>query len=368
MKKLLVFLFITSLCISCSSSDDYEEPIVTSIELESVKDDIFVGAEYQLKVAHTPIELQAPKYTWESSNTNVLIIDNNGKFKALSVGDVKISVYADELNLSSTIDVSVLAVEATSIKISEASKELIVGELFSLSYKIEPENTTNKSVTWKSSNENVAIVSDNGQVTAISDGDVTISVSIGSFKDECVIKVHPVRVTGVSLSKTSVAVEVLESFKLESSITPISAKNKNVTWKSSNEEVATVDNLGKVYAKGVGSAIITVVTEDGEFSASANVNVFDYLSKISVSLSRSYTVTSAGAYTQVSGVLKNDSKKTIVAKKVSTYENGSFLSDLEINRTVLSGTEISYGVKRDGNFQFVYECEYDGETFTVSSN
>lgn len=82
-----------------------------------------------------------------------------------------------------------------------------------------------------------------------------------------------VPVTGVSLDKDINELVVGDTFRLTADITPIGATNRNVTWTSSNEAVATVDNRGKLTALGAGEAIITVTTNDGSFSASCTVTV-----------------------------------------------------------------------------------------------
>lgn len=69
--------------------------------------------------------------------------------------------------------------------------------------------------------------------------------------------------TGISLNKTSLTLKVGRSETLIATVTPDNATNKNVTWSSSNNEVATVDNNGNVIAKSVGTATITATTTDG---------------------------------------------------------------------------------------------------------
>lgn len=81
-----------------------------------------------------------------------------------------------------------------------------------------------------------------------------------------------VAVTGVSLSKTSVALEVGETTTLTATVKPTNATNQSVSWSSSNTTVATVSN-GKITAKAAGSAIVTVKTADGGYTAKATVTV-----------------------------------------------------------------------------------------------
>ncbi|WP_296020978.1 Ig-like domain-containing protein [uncultured Treponema sp.] len=87
-----------------------------------------------------------------------------------------------------------------------------------------------------------------------------------------------VSVTGVSLDKTSAELEVGGSLTLTATVAPDDAANKNVSWKSDKEEVATVKD-GSVTAVAAGSAVITVTTEDGGKTATCNITVTENTSE-----------------------------------------------------------------------------------------
>lgn len=93
----------------------------------------------------------------------------------------------------------------------------------------------------------------------------------------CGVKIIPplkVDVTGVVLDKDSAVMEVGENLKLNASIFPENATNKNLIWTSSNENVAAVDENGLVSAGRIaGETVITVTTEDGAFFASCKIQV-----------------------------------------------------------------------------------------------
>ena len=82
-----------------------------------------------------------------------------------------------------------------------------------------------------------------------------------------------VKVTGVSLDKTSAELKINESLGLKASISPADATNKDVTWATSDEKIAKVDENGKVTAAGAGKVTITVTTKDGGFKATCEVTV-----------------------------------------------------------------------------------------------
>lgn len=87
------------------------------------------------------------------------------------------------------------------------------------------------------------------------------------------VKYTKTDVTGVSVSPSSKTAEPDETFTLTATVSPSNATDKSVSWSSSNTNVATVDNNGKVTAKSAGTATITVKTADGGKTASCAVTV-----------------------------------------------------------------------------------------------
>ena len=86
-------------------------------------------------------------------------------------------------------------------------------------------------------------------------------------------------VNGISLvnKKVKLNLDTKNSIKLEYTISPKNADNKEVTWKSSNTDVVTIDNNGVITAKGYGDAVITVTTVDGNYSDNCDVNVSEFI-------------------------------------------------------------------------------------------
>ena len=170
-------------------------------------------------------------------------------------------------------------VAVTGVTVGPTSLELKVGETGQLSASVTPRNATNPGVKWNSGNTSIATVDGNGLVTGIGAGSTVVVVVTddGSFKDKCSIVVKEaekpvVHVTGVSLDKTSLTMEIGESATLTATVEPVNAENKAVTWYSSSSTVATV-SAGRVTAVAAGTATIGVSTVDGGFTASCTVTV-----------------------------------------------------------------------------------------------
>ena len=88
-----------------------------------------------------------------------------------------------------------------------------------------------------------------------------------------VLRFSPVKVTSVNLNKTSLALNVGASEKLTATVNPSDALNRDITWSSSNSNVAAVDSSGNVTGKAKGTATITVKTNDGGYTAKCTVTV-----------------------------------------------------------------------------------------------
>jgi formylglycine-generating enzyme required for sulfatase activity/uncharacterized protein YjdB len=160
---------------------------------------------------------------------------------------------------------------------NKPSTSLLVGHTETLYAIIEPDNATNKNVTWNSSDTAIATVSSSGVVTGVKAGTATITVTTvdGNITASCTVtaSIYAVAVTGVSLNKTSATLVVGGTEELTATITPSTATNQIITWISSNTTVAEVSAAGVVTAKNVGATIITVIANDSNKTAYCIVTV-----------------------------------------------------------------------------------------------
>ena len=115
------------------------------------------------------------------------------------------------------------------------------------------------------------------RVTGVKAGEATITVTTedGGMTATCKVYVNTatVAVTGVMLNKTETTILEGSSETLVATVLPENATNRNVSWKSSDEAVATVDANGKVTGVKAGEAVITVTTEDGKKTNTCKVTV-----------------------------------------------------------------------------------------------
>ncbi len=202
------------------------------------------------------------KYTSEDSS--IATINSNGVITAKKSGKTKIIITSvSNKNIKSEVLVTVKAkvIEVSSISLNTSSKTLIEEDKFSLVVTYVPQDATNKSVTWSSSDTSVATVDSNGKVTAKKKGSATITASTYNNKTASVkitVNKKTVDVTSVKINSNVYSVYEGDNITLSATVTPDNATNKKVTWSSSNTGVAVVDSNGVVSAIKSGSAKITV--------------------------------------------------------------------------------------------------------------
>lgn len=159
-------------------------------------------------------------------------------------------------------------IPVSSITLDKSEASLTIGETLQLTATLLPEEATDKSVTWSSSDEKVATVTAEGLATAVGIGKAVITATTNdgtSLSATCEITVLPVYVTSVTLNYTEYAIETTKTktLQLTSTILPDNATDKSLTWKTSDDTVATVSGTGLVTIWKAGYALITATANDG---------------------------------------------------------------------------------------------------------
>ena len=257
-----------------------------SIDSIDVDTEMDVGDTAQLSVTTTPAALaDLVEVTWSSDEPGIVSV-SDGTVTAESEGTATITatIEVNGTTYSQTVTIAVGGsvvpdVPVTGVSLDRTSASLNVGGTVTLTATVSPSDATNKDVTWSSSNPSVATV-ENGVVTAVGDGTATITVTTvdGSYTATCEVTVteDTIEVTGVTLDKSEMTLYTDgRTGELNATVSPSNATNKNVTWKSSDPSVATVDENGVVAPVSAGTATITVTTVDGSHTATCTVTVED---------------------------------------------------------------------------------------------
>lgn len=148
------------------------------------------------------------------------------------------------------------AVPLTNISLNNDSIEVLKGDQVTIRATLNPANAMPNTITWSSSDESVAKV-ENGVVTALSAGQCDITATCQDKRAVCHVKVTEILPTSVSLNQESAKMEIGSQLTLTATVMPEDATDKTVSWRSSNQSVATVDENGVVTAVGTGECDIT---------------------------------------------------------------------------------------------------------------
>ncbi len=263
--------------------------LVTSVQLSALEAALHVGGTVELTATVFPENATNPVVIWATSDPSVATVVD-GKVTAVGVGTANITATTtDGTNLTSACKVTVTAIPVESITLNQTVAELMVGDQLQLTATVTPENATNKTLIWTSSNTEVATVNENGLVTVVGEGTavITVTASDGSLKSaKCSISVQAkiVYVSEVLINQSEAELTMGSSLQLEAIVQPSDATNSALIWTTSDAAVATVDPNGLVTAINEGEAVITATTVDGtNLSASCKVSVKPiYVEKITL--------------------------------------------------------------------------------------
>ena len=232
---------------------------------------ILVGQTSQLIATVTPENATDKSVKWNSGTPSVATVSDNGLVTGVGVGTATITA-TNSAGQTSSILITVNPVVASGVVLNVQDMTLLVGQTDKLTATVTPDNTTDKTITWKSDNEAVATVGTDGTVTAVSVGIANITATCGDATATCKVTVNPVVASGVTLNVQDMTLLVGQTDKLTATVTPNNTTDKTITWKSDNEAVATVGADGTVTAITVGIANITATCGDATATCKVTVN------------------------------------------------------------------------------------------------
>lgn len=287
---------------------------------------------------------------WTTSDEKVVTVDATGLITAVGAGEADVTASAKDVNISSTTHVKVV-ITPTGVEAPETLELVTNGENSkNLDAKMTPEDATEVKLAYESSDDSVATVDENGLVTAVADGECTITTYViadapataetatqetaavvtdeeKTTEDEnseattdsetvtvpdnldAAFGVVPeglsattkvtvtTKVESITLDKTEGILNVGNTVTITATVAPEVATNPAVTWSSSDESVATVDETGKITAVATGNATITATSED-DSSVSADYELTVQQKKAATTTKNSYSgSTSAGTST-----------------------------------------------------------------------
>ncbi len=231
------------------------------------------GEYFDMEVSITPINSTEASLIWESLSPSVATVSSNGRITARAEGTAIISVRTLS-GVTSYCTVTVLE-PVISLELDPTEINIDVGEIFKIDPVFSPVAPSIQEVEWTSYNEDIATVNAIGEVEGISRGStiVTCETVDGGFRAFCLIQVLEPSMT-VTVTPDNYRLGYGKSITLEATVTnhDETIENLPLLWESSDEEICTVDENGKVTGVGYGYATIRVEV-DADYGAYATCEI-----------------------------------------------------------------------------------------------
>lgn len=251
------------------------DKVMTSIKTDVTKLDMIKGETHQAVATYLPVDASETKMTWKSLNTSVAKVNDAGLITAVGVGSTSIVVSAnvayDTASNPNKFAQAIITVNVrnklNSIKFASTPIYISAGNSQKIDIVFNPAKDINTKLTWSVSDTSIAKVSKDGVLTGVSEGIASLNViaeDIGGAGISTMVYVtpKPVYATNFVISPDKTTIHVGEELRLETSFTPKGVTETNLTWDSSDEKIATVDEKGVVTAVAVGEVVISAVYTD----------------------------------------------------------------------------------------------------------
>lgn len=263
---------------------------VTMITVKTPEIQVTVGKSAQAKATAQPDTASDRKLVWSSSDETIATVNSYGVITGKKAGTCIVTCTSNS-NPDVTGTVTVTASQPVT-KIENANEpeelSLLTGQTVQTRWNVQPADATDKTLTFKSRHPRVVTVDANGVVTAVGRGTATVEATAkdGSRKQGSVRITVIQPVTGVEVQQQRYYVQWGRSSQIRAIVQPRNANNQQVYWSSEDEGIASVrstaTSTGSIYGVAYGTTTVTAWTEDGGFSASAEVRVGNFIEAVLV--------------------------------------------------------------------------------------
>ena len=291
--------------------------MVQSISLNATQKELIIGDSFTLTATVMPEHATNRNVIWKLVSGDAISLSNTGIVQAKKVGEALVRAEAaDGSGITAECKVVVKPRLVQAISLNATQKNLIIGDSFTLTATLSPENATNHNVIWKLVSGNAISLSNTGVIQAKKVGVALVRAEAADgsgITAECKVVVKPRLVQAISLNATQKEVIVGDSFTLTATLSPENATNRNVIWKLVSGHAISLSNTGVIQAKKVGEALVRAEAADGSgVSAACKVVVKPRLvQEISLKLEKD-TVAVGEHFTVTADVLpKNATNSTL---------------------------------------------------------
>lgn len=269
---------------SCKVTVEKKVVPVSSVSLNLTELSLVEGEESTLVATVKPNDADDKTVTWKSSDATIVSVNSEGKVSALKAGTATITASAGDKSASCKVTVEKKFIPVTSVTLNKSELSIVEGSQETLVATVKPDDATDKTVTWKSSNTTIVSVSSDGKLSALKEGSATITASAGDKSAACKVTVEKkvVLVTSITLDKTDLTLVEGHEETLVATVKPDNATDKTVTWKSFDASIASVNGEGRVSALKEGSTTITATAGDKSVTCKVTVEQKPKISSLKI--------------------------------------------------------------------------------------
>ncbi len=333
--------------------------VATGLKLDASTLELEAGKSYTFKPTISPADSTDATILWESSDTKVAMVDANGKVTGKAAGQ---TVIMAKLASGGTAYCKVTVTQpATGLILNFSEKTVYVGDKFGMTASVKPSTATQLGVKWESSNEKVATITEKGEVTALAGGVTIITATTldGGYVANCVLTVREA-VSKITINYQTYYLGIGKFAYLEATVSTPNATNQNVVWSSSNEDVVTVNQKGKITGHKLGTATITAMALDGsEVEATCEVRVVIPASSVTVNYNTVALL--VGQTKKIKATIKPDNVTFKTAKWTTSDDSIAIVDDDGIIIAKKAGAATITAEARDnsGKKALIYVSVYD---------
>ena len=319
---LIINTIIANITVAVSAQEN-ANITVTEIDMGDYSDTMTVGDKQLLSVTVLPLDAASQTITYSSSNTAVATINGMGRITALSVGTTTITAACQGKSGSFVLTVkekNTNDIRVKELDLGDYEKEMEVGTSQLLSVTPLPSDATNVNVEYKSSDSDVASINSMGRISALKIGKTTITVKCDEITSSIQISVvakkdDNIEVKDIEIANHEDEVKVDETVSLTATVLPSDATDTVVTYKSSNEKIATVNSSGEV--KGISAGTVTITITAGKIIKKEKIKVV--VSTKCINMNSDYLVLKPGDSYKLSGTVSpSDAVQSLNYKSLNT--------------------------------------------------
>ena len=244
---------------------------VSGVSLNNTEVTVAKKAKVTLNAIIAPSDATNKTITWTTSDKKIATVTNKGVVTGVSGGTCFITATTKDGNFKSVATVNVIPIYERGMRLNKTSASLAKGKTLALKATFTPANTDFKTVSWVSSDTSIATVDAKGVVKAVNTGTCTITAMSANriVFATCTITTLPQKVSSVKFGNVGSAQTVGKEIDMTAIVGPAGADNKALTWTSSNNSVATVDQSGHVTFIAAGKVTIRATAQDGSKKAAS---------------------------------------------------------------------------------------------------